>query len=235
MALEWIEENKISKALIGSDSLSALYSLRIGKSNSHQDLLYTILTIYTRIREKSSKIQLIWIPAHIGIVGNERVDKLAKQAVKKESIETNIKLSKSEGKSIIWKETIREWQSQWNREIKGRHLYNIQNKVGDVKNRGGNRREEIVMTRLRIGHSNLNSTLHIIRKHPTGFCGYCQVAETTEHVLMSCKQYDEQRKEMIEELGKETGMKEILESGANEQRRGSFFIFLRTTGLMKRI
>lgn len=106
MALEWIEENKIKKALIGSDSVSALYSLMTGISNSHQDLLYSILIIYTRIREKCYEIQLTWIPAHIGIVGNERVDKLAKQAVKKESIEGNIKLSKSEGKSIIWKEAL---------------------------------------------------------------------------------------------------------------------------------
>lgn len=93
------------------------------------------------------------------------------------------------------------------------------------------------MTRLRIGH-NLNSTLHI-RKHPTGFCGCCQVAETIEHVLLSCRQYEEQRKKMMEELGKVgtigTGIKEILESGENEQSRGNIYIFLSRTGLMRRI
>jgi len=228
MALEWIEENKIKKALIGSDSVSALYSLMVGISNSHQDLLYSILIIYTRIREKGCEIQLIWIPAHIGIAGNERVDKLAKQAVKRENIEENIKLSKSEGKSIIWKEAIGEWQHQWDMEIKGRHLYAIQSKVGAVKNKGGNRKEEIVMTRLRIGHSNLNGTLHIIGKHPTGFCGCGQVTETIEHVFLRCRQYEEQRKSMMEELGIVgtigIGMKEILENGENEQRRRSIFL-----------
>ncbi len=79
MALEWIrKEDKISKVLIGSDSLSALYSLRTGMSNSRQHLLYEILATYTRVKEKCNEIQLIWTPAHIGILGNERVDKLAK-------------------------------------------------------------------------------------------------------------------------------------------------------------
>ncbi len=65
MALEWIrKEDKISKVLIGSDSLSTRYSLRTGMSNSRQDLLYEILTTYTRLKEKCNEIQLIWTPAH---------------------------------------------------------------------------------------------------------------------------------------------------------------------------
>ncbi len=69
------------------------------------------------------------------------------------------------------------------------------------------------MTRLRIGHSNLNSTLHIIGKHPTGFCEYCQSLETIEHVLLSCKRYEEQRRIMMEELRDwlaGAGIKDIL-------------------------
>lgn len=61
----------------------------------------------------------------------------------------------------------------------------------------------------------------------------CHVSETREHVLMSCRQCEEQRKILMGELGKVgltgTGMKEILEGGENEQsscRRSfcSFFI-----------
>ena len=51
-----------------------------------------------------------WVPAHVGILSNERVDKLAKQAVRKESIDTCIRLSRAEGKSIVWKQSNRKWQ-----------------------------------------------------------------------------------------------------------------------------
>ncbi len=80
--------------------LTALYSLSTGVSNSRQDLLYEILTTYTRLKDKCNEIQLIWTPA-VGILGNERVDKLGKQTIKKENIEVNIKMSKSEGKNIV--------------------------------------------------------------------------------------------------------------------------------------
>ncbi len=80
--------------------LTALYSLSTDVSNSRQDLLYEILTTYTRLKDKCNEIQLIWTPA-VGILGNERVDELAKQTIKKENIEVNIKMSKSEGNNIF--------------------------------------------------------------------------------------------------------------------------------------
>ncbi len=56
---------------------------------------------------------MIWTPAHVGILCNERVDKFwikAKQTIKKENIEVNLKTSKSEGKNVVRKEAVREWQ-----------------------------------------------------------------------------------------------------------------------------
>uniref|UniRef100_A0A3B3Q2D7 Reverse transcriptase domain-containing protein n=1 Tax=Paramormyrops kingsleyae TaxID=1676925 RepID=A0A3B3Q2D7_9TELE len=240
MALEWVgKEEKISKILIGSDSLSALYSLSSGVSNSRQDLVYAILLTYMRIKGKGKQIQLIWVPAHIGILGNERVDKLAKQATKKDDIEVYVKMSKAEGKSIVWKEAVREWQQQWDRESKGRHLYGLQNKVGTTRNWGGPRREETVRTRLRIGHSNLNSSLHIIGKHPTGFCEVCKTPETIEHVLINCRSYDAQRRKMMGELRKGglggAGIKDVLKSGMIGQGKKSLWNFLATTGWLGRI
>ncbi len=84
---------------------------------SRQDLLYEILTTYTRLKEKCDEIQLIWTPAHVDILGNERVDKLAKQTIKKENIEVNIKMSKSEGKNIVWKVAVREGQRKIKEDI----------------------------------------------------------------------------------------------------------------------
>lgn len=76
------------------------------------------------------------------------------------------------------------WQEQWNRDTKGGHLLQVQRKVGEGRTAGRDRREEAIFTRLRVGHSQLNKTLKVIGKHPTGKCDYYQETETVEHVLV---------------------------------------------------
>ena len=53
------------------------------------------------------------------------------------------------------------------------------------------RREESVLSRLRFGHTSLNST----GKHETGRCE-CGQEETVEHVIMQCERYEEDRRQM---------------------------------------
>lgn len=45
---------------------------------------------------------------------------------------------------------------------------------------GLNRKEERAMTRIRNGHTVLNSSLYIIQKHNDGKCEVCGVEETVE-------------------------------------------------------
>lgn len=60
----------------------------------------------------------------------------------------------------------------------------------------------IIISRLRLGHSGLNSTMHVIGKHPTGLCDWCGIRETVEHVLIKCNRYSEERAKLIEEFKK---------------------------------
>jgi len=54
----------------------------------------------------------------------------------------------------------------------------------------------MVHYRLRLGHTGLNSNLHIIGKHETGMCPYCEEIETVTHVLLICRQYHEEREKI---------------------------------------
>ena len=57
-------------------------------------------------------IILVWIPAHIGIKGNELADKFAKAAIKRNHIDIKVPLSKKEMKTTIKYKMKERWQKQ---------------------------------------------------------------------------------------------------------------------------
>ena len=48
-------------------------------------------------------------------------------------------------------------------------------------------------SRMRFGHTSLNSTLNIMNKYATGSCEYCGLQETVEHVFVRCPRYQQER------------------------------------------
>lgn len=83
----------------------------------------------------------MWTPAHIGIVGNERSDRLAKEAIKKQILKCRYRCRILTGN--VWKEIKNLWEMAWDNEVKGRHLYKVQNRSRYKKQRnkqagGGN-------------------------------------------------------------------------------------------------
>ncbi len=112
-----------------------------------------------RIHRCGIDVQFCWVPAHEGVKGNEYADKLAKEALLKE-ISVPVPLGKGEGKAIVKRKGIEIWQKWWDKkDKKGRRYYKIQKSVSIKNHKERNRREEIVMTRLRVDHTGLNSTL----------------------------------------------------------------------------
>jgi ribonuclease HI len=240
MAMQWVEEIQPISVVVCSDSYSALNSLKSGSSASRQDILYEILLNIYRINQMGVSVEFVWIPAHVGIEGNEEVDKLAKTALKKEGVEIDIPLCKSEIKSIVKAAIIRLWQEDWNKESKGRHLFNIQSKVGKERRTYGNRKEDTVITRLRIGHSKLNCSMFIIGKSDSECCSHCGRTETVEHVLLYCEAYRRERNQLVGKL-KDLEMnvisvKDIFQNAQKQSKIYGFLLkFLRDTGLINRI
>ncbi len=74
--------------------------------------------------------------------GNEEVDLLAKQSLKFQTIDLQVKLGKAEAKTIIKAHAQNLWQEYWDINDTGRQFYNIQSKVGVGREMGKNRREE---------------------------------------------------------------------------------------------
>uniref|UniRef100_A0A1A8H245 RNase H type-1 domain-containing protein n=1 Tax=Nothobranchius korthausae TaxID=1143690 RepID=A0A1A8H245_9TELE len=201
LAVHWVEENRPLFSVICSDSSSSLTSLQCSHSESRPDILIEIQQILYRVHMMGLKIHFLWIPAHCGIRGNDVVDKLAKEAAVNTSVQLDVRFCQTEIKCIIWQEMRKKWQKQWEEERRGRWLYNIQRRVGGMRDTGRSRREEVVISRLRFGHTGLNTTLFMIGKHNTGQCVYCGEEETIAHVVLQCRKYLAERRAMIQNLG----------------------------------
>ncbi len=137
---------------------------------------------------------LVYVPAHIWVIGNEMTDKFPLDATQRENVKISIPYSKMNIKTLIKHKVRGMRQKQWEEERAGRWFYKIE------KRSTGRSRKEETITRLRLGHAELNSTLFKIGKHPTGNCDFCQQQETVDHVISHCKRHEVERRELIQGL-----------------------------------
>ena len=68
----------MSKVLVVSDSWGALSCLRDCMATSIKNyLVYKVVHVLAALRERGSRVELMWVPSHVGIVGNEVADRVA--------------------------------------------------------------------------------------------------------------------------------------------------------------
>jgi ribonuclease HI len=218
-SLKWIIENETSDVLknnkkiaIFTDSLSSVETIKCQASKSRPNLLRELFQLKKLI---DNPIAIVWIPSHVDIKGNETADELAKQALNHPHVDLDIGLELSELKADINKHVLATWQDMWSSSLTGSHNKLIE-PVVSTKNKCSNksRAKEVIMSRLRLGKCWLNAYLHRIKRHPTGLCNTCHVAETIEHYLLDCResQINVKLKEKCNESKIECNLKNALNS-----------------------
>ena len=104
--------NHASKSFtIFTDSMSILASLRKFSPSHH--LVQEILDwLYLLVYRKGMEISFCWVPAHVGIIGNERADSAAKAATRLSHI-SNVSIPVCDFKNIIRFYCRDQWQVHW--------------------------------------------------------------------------------------------------------------------------
>ncbi|OOY96499.1 hypothetical protein BOW19_11565 [Solemya velum gill symbiont] len=74
LVLQKIQSHKSSKFIVFTDSLSSLQSISFS-------LVLQLLEIYNFLLQKGKTIVFCWIPSHMGIRGNKKVNSIAKTAL----------------------------------------------------------------------------------------------------------------------------------------------------------
>ena len=235
-ALKWVEEVKPGQVVICSDSASVLMAMGEGKLGARSDLMVELLVMLFKIEKAGGDIGFLWVPAHVGVEGNEMADRVAKKALTRE-VDIDLTIGAYECRSIIKRKITSEWQEKWEREKKGRHYFSIQDKVKTQQfYMGADRRQTVTMTRLRLGHCGLAWDLAKMGKHPDGLCETCQKDQTVKHVLMECRRFTEERKTLYAAVAREptstVSLKSLLNPVEDQARAVKAVLdFIAATGL----
>ena len=183
-ALKFIESNNIKHCVICSDSLSCL--LAINNYNTKNPIVAEILTHLNKLNERK-QIEFVWVPSHIGILGNEKADAIARGAILNR-IDPDIKIPYTDLKFVVNQYVKSEMQSHWD-------LLTL-NKLKLIKPRIGQttfpnivkRNDETRLHRLRLGHTYLTHR-YLLCGEDRPLCVDCQIPLTVEHILINCPSY----------------------------------------------
>ena len=199
--------NLTNSSVILTDCKSVLQSLESGEESK----IFTEIKKELKELNEKTNIVLQWIPAHCGIPGNEKADKLSKDGSK--SDQNCHSLSYKEAKTII-KSTLNE---NWNKD----HANRNNDEIGKL-----NRTEQVIIFRLRTGHCRLLAHLYRLKISHTDECPCGTGTQTPEHLLQECPQYNDLREKT---WNSDVGLEEKLYGSAAELQRTAEFV--KHTGL----
>ena len=192
LAVQHIQREAIRKSVIYSDSLSCLQALQ--HKNLENPIIREIIHILSYLEEVGSRIEFCWIPGHVGIKGNEKADNIARRHISNNIYE--IKTPYSDFKPRISQYVNSLFQAKWDVCV-GNKLHEI-NEVflPSLKMYSDNRKEDIILTRLRIGHSRLTHKHYLANEDPPE-CIPCNSPLTIKHVLIECVDTADIRKQFF--------------------------------------
>ena len=192
-ALKLIQNFPSNNYLIVSDSMSCLQALNSNPFNSHlSPLILRIKFLIFTLSQKNYNINLLWVPSHTGIHGNEVADQLAKSS--SNLIFPSISpLPHSDFTPLIKQHSANTWLSLWNNlpaefALKYRNITpNILKKTW-FNNLHLHRPHIVQFNRLRIGHHLLPCHSFKLGLNDSPFCtlhlneSICDLS----HILFDC-------------------------------------------------
>lgn len=207
ICLKYIKNNyhTPNKFIIFTDSKSALQKLKYPKflkNNNH--VIYEILNYINESAAKNIHVKLVWVKSHTGIVHNEHVDRLAKEAIRSGTILdsplfiTDIISKYKFSLKIIWNQ---EYTTA-NRS-KGKHYALLHPKLPDKLwfNSSLNRGLITTISRLKFGHNLSKEHLFRINMTNSEICTCDNLTvEDANHLIFSCSKYDHNRATLLGEL-----------------------------------
>ena len=177
------------------------------------------------LNDKGTHIRFCWIPSHCGIDENERINQLAKETLDHD-IDPLVGVHYADLKPQVNSYIQQLVQIKWDVAVHGRDLYFVKPTLGPPKKfQHLTRAEEVVITRLRIGHTKATKS-HILSRGPPTTCHHCGQTLTIDHMLLECAVLQECRDEYYTADALNTLFETIPETCIVEFLREVGFVYL---------
>ena len=184
LAFSIVRERRDKHFTIFSDSMSCLQAICGCKLSN--PLICDILTEYQNLVSQGKVVDFCWTPSHVGIVGNERVDAVAKLALNS-IVDRNIRLPYTDVCPAVAGHVHDRFKSDWAATLLNK-LKEILPELKQLKYSFRNRHDESVYHRLRIGHTYITHG-YLLRRETAPECSHCQSFLTVKHILLECPGY----------------------------------------------
>ena len=187
-----------------SDSSAALQAICRVEPSARTLQVRPVLRLLRRLRNSGRDVQVHWVPAHVGVSGNERADRQAKEAARLASQGQRDRLHRvplPSMKALIGTRVREEWRLHWANHQDGRHLYAL--KPAPARStpsifRLSCRMFQCIMARLRSAHSRLHAHLARLNIIQDASCPHCpNTPETPDHLLLRCPHYNRARAKLL--------------------------------------
>ena len=215
------EEPNGQEVWIFTDSMDAIRAMQKQSANEQ---IRQIEHRIENLKAKRCKIYIRWIPSKRSILGNEKADKMAKEAAlfdartsSRESEITTVSFLKHQVK----KQIMQLWAQKWNEcESKGKHYQKFHTMPKTSKKRKNistgilqniDRLIFSTFMQLKMGHGYFRSYLVRLSNNNSAKCiNGCRSRQTPEHIMLDCKHYrDEQR--ALRDLVKATSERAMMQ------------------------
>ena len=208
-----------------TDSLSLVSFLSRGRGNSATGSITKIWTSLANLSRQKKNVQIVWIPGHADMDGNEKADRAANEG--RSLPQNQIGVDLPSAKAALRRTCLRKWSGTYHTTVPPEHIHRRATEGRCLRyEEGWSRHEQVVLHQLRTNRCPLlRVTLHRwSRPGEDGLCPECGEPEDTKYFICECPLYQAARSTFLGHIPSLTVLQEDP---------GAVVRFLRRTDLLQ--